>query len=193
MRRIRPGFFPSIQARSFSTRPLAFAPQDLSRFDTQGRTPGFGRRRPAHPPSQSQPPQDSDTQGQPQSKNEAISRALHAGTEDNAQSLVAPVHIPEDPDGILKPDHPSTNILSNSSIVVQRQLEMMNVFLGFEQANKYIIMDPSGGHIGYMAEQDHGIGRSLARQLFRTHRSFTTHVFDRNEQEVLRVSISLWF
>jgi len=70
--------------------------------------------------------------------------------------------------------------LDNSSIVVQRQLEMMNVLMGFEQANRYVIMGP------------HGIGSAFTRQMFRTHRSFTTHVFDRNEREVLRVR-SFWF
>ena len=35
-------------------------------------------------------------------------------------------------------------ILNHSALVIQRQLEMMNVFLGFEQANKYIIMDGKG-------------------------------------------------
>ncbi|KAJ9629865.1 hypothetical protein H2203_002249 [Taxawa tesnikishii (nom. ined.)] len=63
----------------------------------------------------------------------------------------------------------------------------MNVFLGFEQANKYVIMNGRGETIGYLAEQDHGIGRALARQAFRTHRSFTAHVFDRSEREVLRI------
>ncbi|KAF2191853.1 Scramblase-domain-containing protein [Zopfia rhizophila CBS 207.26] len=77
-------------------------------------------------------------------------------------------------------------ILDNSAIVVQRQLEMMNVLMGFEQANRYIIMDPHGNHIGYLAEQEHGLGNAVARQMFRTHRSFTTHVFDREEREVLR-------
>ena len=79
------------------------------------------------------------------------------------------------------------SLLDNSSIVVQRQLEMMNVLMGFEQANRYVIMDPHGNHIGYLAEQEHGIGSTFTRQMFRTHRSFTTHVFDRNEREVLRV------
>lgn len=141
---------------------------------------------------QAQQPSESNNQPEPdppQNKNEKVSDALEAGAGNNAQNLLAPVHIPEDQHAILKSNHPSTNILANSSIVVQRQLEMMNVFLGFEQANKYIIMDPSGGHIGYMAEQEHGVGNMVARQMFKTHRSFTTHVFDRNEQEVLRVRI----
>ena len=60
--------------------------------------------------------------------------------------------------------------------------------LGFEQANKYVIMDPKGGHIGYIAERDLGMGKMMARQMFSTHRSFTTHVFDRQGKEVLRVS-----
>lgn len=63
----------------------------------------------------------------------------------------------------------------------------MNVMLGFEQANKYVIMDPKGGHVGYMAERELGMGNMMARQMFSTHRSFTTHVFDRHGKEVLRV------
>lgn len=59
--------------------------------------------------------------------------------------------------------------------------------LGFEQANKYIIMDGQGQTLGYIAEQDHAIGRTMARQLFGTHRSFTTHIFDAQEREVLRI------
>jgi hypothetical protein len=77
-------------------------------------------------------------------------------------------------------------LLDNSTLVIQRQLEMMNVLIGFEQANRYVIMDPSGNHIGYLAEQEHGVGNAVARQMFKTHRSFTTHVFDKEEKEVLR-------
>jgi hypothetical protein len=77
-------------------------------------------------------------------------------------------------------------LLDNSTLVVQRQLEMMNVLMGFEQANRYVIMDPHGNHIGYLAEQEHGIGNAVARQMLKTHRSFTTHVFDKQEKEVLR-------
>lgn len=94
--------------------------------------------------------------------------------------------MPEDPHAVLKETHPVMRLLDNSAVVIQRQLEMMNVLVGFEQANRYIIMDPHGNHIGYLAEQDHGIGSAVGRQLFRTHRSFTTHVFDREEKEVLR-------
>ncbi|KAK6373371.1 hypothetical protein LTS17_008391 [Exophiala oligosperma] len=104
--------------------------------------------------------------------------------EDN--SLLAPVHVAEDPSAILKSDHPSSNILAQPGIVVQRQIEMMNLFLGFEQANRYVILDPNGAHIGYMAEHDGGLGKVMARQWLRTHRAFTTHVFDKHGTEVLR-------
>lgn len=99
---------------------------------------------------------------------------------------MTPVHIPEDPQGVLKETHPVMRLLDNSTLVIQRQLEMMNVLMGFEQANRYVIMDPQGNHIGYLAEQEHGIGNAVARQMLKTHRSFTTHVFDREEKEVLR-------
>ncbi|KAK8154051.1 Scramblase-domain-containing protein, partial [Phyllosticta citribraziliensis] len=101
-------------------------------------------------------------------------------------NLLAPVHTPEDPHGLLKPNHPAASILQNSSIIVQRQMEIMNVLIGFEQANRYVILDPQGKHIGYLVEHDGGIGEQFSRQTFRTHRAFTTHVFDAREREVLR-------
>jgi len=118
------------------------------------------------------------------------SKTLQQTSQQNDNSLVSKVNIAEDRDGILTFNHPATSLLANSSIVIQRQLEMMNVFLGFEQANKYVIMDPQGNTIGYLAEQEHGIANTMARQLAKTHRSFTTHVFDKDEREVLRVSSS---
>ncbi|KAI9877373.1 MAG: Phospholipid scramblase 3 [Pleopsidium flavum] len=119
------------------------------------------------------------------SRVEAVSDALR-DTKADQNNLLSPVYIPEDPNGVLNERHPAAGLLANSSIVVQRQLELMNVMIGFEQANKYVIMDPQGNHIGYMAEQELGMGNMMARQWFRTHRSFTTHVFDRHEKEVLR-------
>lgn len=63
----------------------------------------------------------------------------------------------------------------------------MNIFLGFEQANRYVIMNELGETIGYLAEQDHGLGSAMARQMFKTHRSFTSHIFDVSGCEVLRI------
>ena len=117
-------------------------------------------------------------------RNTQLARTL---AESDTSDLVTEVRIPDDPDGVIPPDHPALAILGNSSLLIQRQLEMMNVMLGFEQANRYIIMDGQGQTLGYIAEQDHGIGRTMARQLLRTHRSFTTHIFDAKEREILRI------
>ena len=116
----------------------------------------------------------------------SVSSAL-ANTDPAANNLLAPVHIPEDANAVIKSSHPATKLLANSGLVVQRQLEVMNLFLGFEQANRYVIMDPQGNHVGYMAEHDGGFGKAMGRQWFRTHRAFMTHVFDREQREVLRV------
>ena len=159
-----------------------------------------GRARPYSPPRpRSQHPSRhfekySKVSGQPsnphqgqQNASQSVSLALRSS---DSNDLISSVDIPHDPDGVLRPDHPATSILSHSSVVVTRQLELMNIMLGFEQANKYTIMDPRGNHIGYMAERELGMGNMMARQMFSTHRSFTTHVFDTKGTEVLRVSHS---
>jgi hypothetical protein len=62
------------------------------------------------------------------SKVDAVSDALRDIDADK-NNLLSPVHIPEDPNGVLNERHPAAGILANSSIVVQRQLELMNVML----------------------------------------------------------------
>ncbi|KAF2730239.1 Scramblase-domain-containing protein [Polyplosphaeria fusca] len=173
--------------RAFASQHTPKGPRGtIHRRPPQARLPPSGRSRDRD--NQDEIPSSKEPAPSPSvepSKVEAVSNAL-AQTPDSENHLLTPVHIPEDPNGILKETHPAMRLLENSAIVVQRQLEMMNVLMGFEQANRYVIMDPHGNHIGYLAEQDHGIGNAVARQMFRTHRSFTTHVFDREEREILR-------
>lgn len=136
------------------------------------------------PNQQGKPEEQPQQQSEEPSKNALVATAL---AENQSSDLVAPVTIPDDPNGVLKPSHPAWHMLNNSSLVIQRQIEMMNVFLGFEQANKYVIMNGRGETIGYMAEQDHGMGSMLVRQMAKTHRSFTCHIFDNSEREILRI------
>jgi hypothetical protein len=49
---------------------------------------------------------------------------------EDSQAARVPVQIPDDPDGLVPPDHPAATLLSNSGLVVVRQLEMMNLFIG---------------------------------------------------------------
>ncbi|EGD92733.1 hypothetical protein TESG_00302 [Trichophyton tonsurans CBS 112818] len=142
------------------------------------------RHNPSNTPSSRGQPGKSSAGSQTSGQSDATSNS--GGTNPQYNTLLAPVHIPEDPDGLLKQTHPASQILANSGLVVQRQLEMMNVLLGFEQANRYVILDAHGNHVGYMAEEEKGMGSMLSRQWLHTHRPFVTHVFDRNQNEVLR-------
>jgi len=78
-------------------------------------------------------------------------------------------------------------LLQNDTIVVVRQLEMMNIFLGFEQANRYALLDPLGNPVGYMAEEERGFLATLQRQLFRTHRPFRSTILDLDGNIILKV------
>lgn len=80
------------------------------------------------------------------------------------------------------------SILGQPSLVVTREIEMMNIFMGFEQANKYSILTPDGAQLGYLAEQETGaLGGTLRRQLLRTHRAFEAHVLDPQGRSVLTI------
>ncbi|SAL95431.1 hypothetical protein [Absidia glauca] len=108
----------------------------------------------------------------------------------NPQFVSDPAHtavqIPEDPDAIVKSTYPGAPVLSQSALVVGRELEMMNIFLGYEQANKYKIMDPNGQPLGYIAEEE-GFARSLSRQFLRTHRHMNATVMDNQGQVIFKI------
>ncbi|KAI9137102.1 Scramblase-domain-containing protein [Paraphysoderma sedebokerense] len=58
--------------------------------------------------------------------------------------------------------------------------------MGFEQANKYAIKDPNGVDVGFIAEED-GLGKSLMRNFFHTHRRFNAMVMDTQGNVVLKI------
>lgn len=76
-------------------------------------------------------------------------------------------------------------LMNNDLLVVTRQIEMMNIFLGFEQANRYVISNLNGEPLGYIAEEPRGILSTFSRQIFRTHRPFRALVLDLNGSPVL--------
>lgn len=89
----------------------------------------------------------------------------------------------------IQPHHPVANIILNEpTIVIERQIEMMNVFLGFEQANRYAILDVMGNRIGYMQERDFSFVKAMMRQFYRLHRPFTMDVFDNWGNVVLTIN-----
>ncbi|GAA5804550.1 hypothetical protein HPULCUR_010050 [Helicostylum pulchrum] len=106
----------------------------------------------------------------------------HDTTTDDALTHEAvintPVQVPiDDQHSVIKHDTQGAALLTQPAIIVGRELEMMNVFLGYEQANKYKIMDASGNNIGYIAEEE-GLGKSISRQLLRTHRKMNATILN---------------
>jgi Scramblase len=59
------------------------------------------------------------------------------------------------------------------------------VIFGFEQANKYTILDETGATVALMAEDQGGLGREIGRQLLRTRRPFTATVFTPDGSQVI--------
>lgn len=87
-------------------------------------------------------------------------------------------NIPPNENGIITPHDGIYDILKEPTLVIERQVEFINLFLGFEQANQYKIMNSSGEQIGFMQEKDYGIFKMLGRQFFRLHRPFDIEVFN---------------
>ncbi|KAG0592022.1 hypothetical protein KC19_1G218700 [Ceratodon purpureus] len=76
-------------------------------------------------------------------------------------------------------------ILGRSDLLITRNVEWANLALGFEQQNKYVIMDPlePQAPVGYIVEESNVI----LRQVMRTRRPFVVSVLDANGEEVCRV------
>lgn len=86
--------------------------------------------------------------------------------------------VPPNENGLITEEDGIYDILREPTLVIERQVEFMNVILGFEQANRYKIMNAMGEQLGYMEEKDFGIFKMLGRQFFRLHRPFDIDVFN---------------
>ncbi|KAF9648072.1 Scramblase-domain-containing protein [Thelephora ganbajun] len=76
-------------------------------------------------------------------------------------------------------------LMTHESLVVTRQIEMLNIFVGFEQTNKYAITTEDGEPLGYVAEEPRGLLSVFFRQIFRTHRPFRAIVMDNEGTPIL--------
>ncbi|TKY87500.1 hypothetical protein EX895_003514 [Sporisorium graminicola] len=134
----------------------------------------------------SEPAQTSNGQEMESRSSEEVA---HANPPTDPSVHVSAV-VPHEPRDVLQASHfeGATRLLSQSALVVTREVEMMNIFLGFEQANKYSIHAPSGELVGYLAEEEQGLlGGALQRQLLRTHRPFRATVMDASGKPVLMI------
>jgi uncharacterized protein YxjI len=77
-----------------------------------------------------------------------------------------------------------------TELVVRQEVEHLEVFVGFETANRYSIHTPEGGRAMYAAEES----GALTRQFMGTHRPLTIRVVDSGGQPVLTASRKFyWF
>ncbi|ODV61204.1 Aim25p [Ascoidea rubescens DSM 1968] len=97
------------------------------------------------------------------------------------------VFVPEGKSATIKHSDPIATLLSQPTLVIERKIEMMNVFLGLEQPNKYVVMDVNGNPLAYMQERDLGILKAVMRQIYRLHRPFSVDVFDLQDNLLLTI------
>ncbi|KAL1822353.1 hypothetical protein ACET3Z_009131 [Daucus carota] len=82
-------------------------------------------------------------------------------------------------------------LLARSTLLITRDIEWANLMLGFEQENRYGIVDVSypGTPVGLIREQSN----IIARQLLRTRRPFVAHITDASGNELFRVRRPFWW
>ncbi|TFK76585.1 Scramblase-domain-containing protein [Pluteus cervinus] len=136
----------------------------LSRFTD--RPVGASRTRPRMQPS----PQKSDPELTPSERSEPLEEKPSAGDSPLWRATSSNTQV-DSVDGLR-------TLLENQTLVIERQLEMLNVFIGFEQSNKYMISNDAGEPIGYIAEEPKGFLAVIARQAFATHRPFRAVILD---------------
>ncbi|KAL8127644.1 hypothetical protein AgCh_014518 [Apium graveolens] len=82
-------------------------------------------------------------------------------------------------------------LLARSTLLITRDIEWANLMLGFEQENRYGIVDVSypGTPVGLIREQSN----LIARQLLRTRRPFVAQITDASGNELFRVRRPFWW
>uniref|UniRef100_A0A7N0ZXI1 Phospholipid scramblase n=1 Tax=Kalanchoe fedtschenkoi TaxID=63787 RepID=A0A7N0ZXI1_KALFE len=97
--------------------------------------------------------------------------------------------------GYLKPATPEevqiAPLLARSNLLITRDIEWANLALGFEQENRYAIMDVCypQSPVGFIREQSNVI----ARQLLRSRRPFVASITDASGHELFRVRRPFWW
>ncbi|KAK4340584.1 hypothetical protein RND71_039085 [Anisodus tanguticus] len=97
--------------------------------------------------------------------------------------------------GILEPtsleEAKVAPLLARSNLLITRDIEWANLMLGFEQENKYAVMDVCfpQSPVGFIREKSN----LLARQFLRTRRPFVASVTDGLGNELFRVRRPFWW
>ncbi|XP_043694143.1 phospholipid scramblase family protein C343.06c [Telopea speciosissima] len=97
--------------------------------------------------------------------------------------------------GYLEPASPEEEkvapLLARSNLLITRDIEWANLMLGFEQENRYAIVDACypQSPVGLIREQSN----LIARQLLRTRRPFVAYISDAMGNELFRVRRPFWW
>ncbi|GAB4858196.1 hypothetical protein Ancab_009593 [Ancistrocladus abbreviatus] len=97
--------------------------------------------------------------------------------------------------GYLAPSSPEeaqiVPLLARSNLLVTRDIEWANLMFGFEQENRYAVVDVCYPHspVGFIREQSN----IIARQLLRSRRPFIAYVTDGMGNELFRVRRPFWW
>mmetsp|Transcript_4159 Transcript_4159/g.8183 ORF Transcript_4159/g.8183 Transcript_4159/m.8183 type:complete len:342 (-) Transcript_4159:116-1141(-) len=75
-------------------------------------------------------------------------------------------------------------LLSEDVLIVRREIEMANIVMGFEQRNKYTILNLRGEVVGHIEESGSNI---VVRQLLRKRRPFTAQVLSPHGEPLLEI------
>ncbi|KAJ3266870.1 hypothetical protein HDU77_009330 [Chytriomyces hyalinus] len=109
-----------------------------------------------------------------------------------AESVFLPA---ETPDDVIKQtgDGPAY-VIQHSGLMIGRQIEMMNVLVGYEQANKYAVTDHNGVNVGFICEEEVSFAGNILRQVLGTRRVFNAVVLDVHGNVVLKINRPFkWF
>lgn len=84
--------------------------------------------------------------------------------------------------------HPTLlSMISDDRLIIERKIEYLNLFLSFEQANKYGIYNATGMQIGWILEREPNLWSTIKRQLLRTHRPFVLDLIDMDGNVLLNI------
>lgn len=98
-------------------------------------------------------------------------------------------------EGALKPRTPEEGkvapLLARTDLLITRHVEWANILVGFEQENRYVIVDPRQALalVGFVTEKSHW----LFRQFLRTRRPFIAEIMDAAGTVLFMVRRPIWF
>jgi len=78
-------------------------------------------------------------------------------------------------------------ILGQPVILIERQVDDANFWLGWNSARRMKVFSPDGYQVGYIQEETSGAATMAARQFLPDHRSYKFTLFNSNGQPVLTI------